>query len=251
MSISQVPVCPGGTLYSIRSGDTLYAIAGRYDTTVSALLAANPGINPNNLQVGQVICVPGAPGPALCLGGTVYTIQPGDTLFAIAQRFGVTLQALFAANPGIDPLRLQAGQTICIPGIAPPVPFAPCCFILHPVQQFPLTQVPFPPAGVLLLQDAGRGFTAATIAASGLPDPQVFGAFDTYQGRIGIPAPAPVSIAIDLAPARAFEQPAVWAGSRATDAVLTDGTIVTVSPFNVGTGVAGDPILRGAAGACR
>lgn len=51
--------CPQGTFaYTIRSGDTLYFLSIRYHTTVDAIIRANPGINPNNLQVGQVICIP-------------------------------------------------------------------------------------------------------------------------------------------------------------------------------------------------
>ncbi|MGE5527568.1 MAG: LysM peptidoglycan-binding domain-containing protein, partial [Patescibacteria group bacterium] len=58
--------------------------------------------------------------PVSCPGGTVYTIQAGDTLFALAARFGTTVQAILAANPGLDPNRLMIGQQICIPVPAPP-----------------------------------------------------------------------------------------------------------------------------------
>jgi len=44
--------------YTIRPGDTLYNIAGRFNTTLTALLTANPGIQPANLRIGQVITVP-------------------------------------------------------------------------------------------------------------------------------------------------------------------------------------------------
>ena len=51
--------CPQGTMsYTIRSGDTLYLLAIRYNTTVEEIMRVNPGINPNNLQIGQVICIP-------------------------------------------------------------------------------------------------------------------------------------------------------------------------------------------------
>ena len=58
----------------------------------------------------------------LCPGGTIYTVRAGDTLFAIAQRFNTTIQAIINANPGIDPNRLFIGQRICIPGIRPACP---------------------------------------------------------------------------------------------------------------------------------
>jgi LysM repeat protein len=45
----------------------------------------------------------------------IYTIQSGDTLSAVAKRFGVSLNALLAANPTVDPKRLQIGQKIVIP----------------------------------------------------------------------------------------------------------------------------------------
>jgi LysM repeat protein len=58
--------------------------------------------------------VDGATAPAGS-GGT-YSIQSGDTLSRIAQRFGVSLSSLMAANPTVDPKRLQIGQVVVIPG---------------------------------------------------------------------------------------------------------------------------------------
>ena len=48
----------GYDTYRIRPGDTLYLIAKRYYTTTASIITANPQINPNNLQVGEVINVP-------------------------------------------------------------------------------------------------------------------------------------------------------------------------------------------------
>ncbi|NLW21797.1 MAG: LysM peptidoglycan-binding domain-containing protein, partial [Tissierellia bacterium] len=82
---------------------------------VQAIIAANPGIDPNNVQIGQVICIPQAAPTPPCPNGFLYTIRPGDTLFLLSQRFNVSVQAIIAANPGIDPNNLQIGQVICIP----------------------------------------------------------------------------------------------------------------------------------------
>ncbi len=49
---------PTGKTYVIQAGDTFFKLAQRFGTTVQALRAANPGVNPNNLQIGQVINLP-------------------------------------------------------------------------------------------------------------------------------------------------------------------------------------------------
>ncbi|HHV27445.1 LysM peptidoglycan-binding domain-containing protein [Anaerosalibacter bizertensis] len=127
-SIDMQQRCPAGSFpYTIRSGDTLYELARRNGTTVQAIMAINPGINPNNLRVGQIICIPGAvpPQPVPCPNGFYYTIRSGDTLYSIGQRYGVSVQELMAANPGINPNNLRIGQTICIPRAVSPQP-VPC-----------------------------------------------------------------------------------------------------------------------------
>ena len=48
----------GYDTYTIRPGDTFYNISGRYYTTLNAVMTANPGVDPGNLRVGQVINVP-------------------------------------------------------------------------------------------------------------------------------------------------------------------------------------------------
>ena len=114
------PACPG-FVYTIAAGDTLFALASRYNTTVPAILAANPGLDPNRLFIGQQICIP-VPAPAPACPGFVHTIVAGDTLFVLASRYNTTVQAILAANPGLDPNRLFIGQQICIP-----VPMPPAC----------------------------------------------------------------------------------------------------------------------------
>src|SRR5690554_3399670 len=111
---SRQGLCPNGFLYTIRAGDTFFTLAQRFGTTVQAIQQANPGVNPNNLQIGQVICIPQDGAPS-CPNGFLYTIRAGDTFFTLAQRFGTTVQAIQQANPGVNPNNLQIGQQICIP----------------------------------------------------------------------------------------------------------------------------------------
>uniref|UniRef100_A0A7C1FFK7 DUF3794 domain-containing protein n=1 Tax=Ammonifex degensii TaxID=42838 RepID=A0A7C1FFK7_9THEO len=53
------PTLPGRVIqHTVAPGDTFYALARQYGTPVEAIMAANPGVDPNNLQVGQVINIP-------------------------------------------------------------------------------------------------------------------------------------------------------------------------------------------------
>lgn len=126
------PACPGGTVYTINPGDSLYGLARRFNTTVAAIINANPGITPTNLQLGQQICIPVAPTPGPCPGGFVYIVKSGDTFFSIAQRNGIAVAALSAANPGVNPDALRVGQQLCVPAPAPSP--QPCPGRLYTIQ---------------------------------------------------------------------------------------------------------------------
>lgn len=118
--------CPPNTVsYTIKAGDTFYSLAKRYNTTLAALISANPTINVNNLQVGQRICIPQQQVYPACPEGNYYTIKSGDNFYAIARRYRVSLDDLLEANPGVDPDRLRPGQVICIPLAIPPVTCPP------------------------------------------------------------------------------------------------------------------------------
>lgn len=115
----QVPNCPGGTVYTIKPGDSYFTLAPRFNTTIAALQAANPNVDPQNLQIGMQICIPVAPTPGACPGGFLYVIRAGDTYFSIARRFGIAVPALAAANPGVNPNALVIGRSICVPAPKP------------------------------------------------------------------------------------------------------------------------------------
>ena len=124
--------CPPGFQgrYTVAPGDTMFFIAQRFGVSLDALIAANPQIaNPALIFPGDVLCVPGGPPSTTCrkpdhcppgFQGR-YTVVPGDTMFFIAQRFGVSLDALIAANPQIsDPSMIFPCDVLCVPGGKPP-----------------------------------------------------------------------------------------------------------------------------------
>jgi N-acetylmuramoyl-L-alanine amidase len=104
---------------TVRSGDTLGAIAARHGTTVAELARANAIADPDVVAAGRRLVVPGGGGsasaatPAASGGG--YVVRPGDTLGAIAARNGTTVAALAGANGIANPDVLAVGQRLRLP----------------------------------------------------------------------------------------------------------------------------------------
>ena len=103
-------------VYVVRRGDTLYSVARRYGTTVSAIVQANGLPNSNRIYVGQRLVMPtsGAASQAATSGS--YVVQRGDTLSSIAYRYGVSVQALASANNIYNTNLIHRGQRLIIPG---------------------------------------------------------------------------------------------------------------------------------------
>lgn len=111
--------------YQIKSGDTCYQLALSRGCPLESFLQLNPGINCNNLQIGQIVCLssgvviyPVNPTTAFPISyGTCYsyyTIKAGDLCYDIANRYGIQLYFLYTYNPGINCENLQIGQQICL-----------------------------------------------------------------------------------------------------------------------------------------
>ncbi len=98
---------------TVKSGDTLYALAAAHHVTVDELVSANKIANANLILTGQKIELPGSSATSAqstassaatkpAAKGTSYTVKSGDTLWAIANANGLTLSELLSANQGLQ-----------------------------------------------------------------------------------------------------------------------------------------------------
>jgi len=110
--------------YTVRAGDTPLGIALSHNTTLDALLRANNLTATDFLQIGQVLTIPAASAAqtveadataTMATAAATYTVQRGDTVFAIATRLGVDWQEMLRINQLTEQSLLQPGQTLTIP----------------------------------------------------------------------------------------------------------------------------------------
>lgn len=117
----------GRSSYTVKAGDTCFAIASEHSVTLDQLLNTNPNVDCGNLQAGDVLIVPGSsnsgstpgastPQPTQGSGsGATYAVQAGETCSDIAASYGVSISAIIALN-GLDAdCTLQEGQVVKIP----------------------------------------------------------------------------------------------------------------------------------------
>ena len=109
--------------YIVGPFDTLAFIAQRFNLSPEQLARANCLTQPS-ITVGQALYVPGfrpAPTVVPCyppFNWAVYVVQPGDTLSAIAQRYGISLYTLMRGNC-LTTAYIYAGQRLFVPPTFP------------------------------------------------------------------------------------------------------------------------------------
>ncbi len=112
---------PANAQYVVKPGETLSEIADRYGVSVQRLMQLNGLTNANLVEAGQRLRLPGggaAPSRGGGSGAGGYTVQPGETLSEIADRFGVSVQRLMQLNGLTNANLVEAGQRLVVPGAA-------------------------------------------------------------------------------------------------------------------------------------
>lgn len=104
-------------LYTVKSGDSLWKIASMYDTTVSTLKSIN-NLKSDVLTINQQILVPKSKDIDISIEenkeGIMYTVKSGDSLWKIANSYGISVDRLKSVN-NLKSDVLSIGQQLLIP----------------------------------------------------------------------------------------------------------------------------------------
>ena len=106
------------TYYTVKKGDTLSAIANRYQTTVQQLVTENGIANPNLIYPGQVLRITTNKqntGDSCEMGCVIYTVKRGDNLWNLSRQYGTTVQSIAQLNQIQNPNLIYPGQRLRIP----------------------------------------------------------------------------------------------------------------------------------------
>jgi LysM repeat protein len=156
-------------VHQVQEGETLIDIAAEYDTTVERILALNPDVEPELIQVGQLLLIPvgtPTPGPTSTpepgvptptpADYIVHVVAPGEALLSIAEEYGVSVALIRAANdlpPDDDTIRVN--QSLVIPLGTPvpsPTPTVDPNATPTPIPPYPAPPLLGPPDGAILVE---------------------------------------------------------------------------------------------------
>ena len=117
LSIGQILKIPSDVIndnfntYIVQKGDTLYGIAQKFNTTVDKIKKLN-NLTTNNLSIGQTLKISSSDN--INNNVKTYTVQKGDTLYNIANKYNTTVNELKELN-NLNSNTLSIGQTIKLP----------------------------------------------------------------------------------------------------------------------------------------
>lgn len=197
----------------VRTGDTLFSIAQQYNVTVGQIRELNHLTEPAVLYVGQALIVPFAvPAdsstppipPASSTSCTVsHTVQRGETLSAIATRFGVPMVQIAQTNGISNFSRIRVGQRLCISGatkLPSPVPKSSASLPTVSLPRPSVTSYTVLGGDTLFAIARAHGISVRDLMdANGISDPRTLHPGQTLQipgagiGGVGAPVPVPAA----------------------------------------------------------
>lgn len=154
MSTVALTASAAPALYTVEAGDTVSAIAARFGLSTAGVLALNGLSWKSVIFPGQVLKLTSAPtkgatASAPVSPGGAYQVRSGDTVSAIAARFGVSTKSILDANGLGWSSIIYPGQTLLIPGTssAPAPAAAPATETVSSVTSMPIAERPVLPGG--------------------------------------------------------------------------------------------------------
>lgn len=112
---------PDVTVHVVQRGETVFSIARQHNSTIEAIATLNGLTNPNSIAIGQRLIVPVTAQSIQTItlvpqtAESIHIVQPNETLFRIALRYGSTVAQLSELNSLADPTLIFAGQRLLIP----------------------------------------------------------------------------------------------------------------------------------------
>jgi LysM repeat protein len=108
--------------HTVAAGDSFETIANKYGVTVRELVSANPQLlkSGDQLTVPVAVAIPAENGSSPASDGSAssrrtHTVKSGDTLTALAIRYGTTVAAIATANSITNINNIRVGQVLIIP----------------------------------------------------------------------------------------------------------------------------------------
>ena len=103
----------GHFIHTVTKGQSLYSISSMYNVSIADIVKENPGSDAG-IKVGQSLKIP--------QNGdnqeTFHTIQSGETLYKLSVKYGVSVERICQANPGLSAKNFRVDQVIAIPPVA-------------------------------------------------------------------------------------------------------------------------------------
>ncbi|WP_159449331.1 lytic transglycosylase domain-containing protein [Demequina sp. NBRC 110051] len=126
---SAAPTVTTSAKHTVSTGETVWALAQRYGTTVSAIVKANSLGSSAMIRIGQSLTIPGAAKASTATASTVspakattasatHKVASGDTVSGLAVKYGTTVSAIVKANSLGSNAMIRIGQALTIPGTA-------------------------------------------------------------------------------------------------------------------------------------